>query len=683
MANYTSAGVYKKEIDLTTIVPNVSTSIGAFAGYFAWGPVDELVLISSQSDLVSRFGKPSNNNAESWFAAANFLDYGNKEYISRAGDTTSANGVLSAIGSFTSNLSSNVVIASTIKNINDFKAKDGTFDSNVLYVAKYPGVPGNSIRISVCDTANGYASQVNLISNTVANGSITLSIGTSTGRVIFTPIGVTPIGTVNTFASNVMSNFTVGDYLEAGNTTIGVQNLKIASISNVSSNTSAVWFDFGFTSPYRLRSDFIITTATRKWEFYNLTQAPGVSIYNAKYGANTQDELHAVVIDQDGAFTNVPGTVLEVHKGLSRATDARSDNNTGIYYKDYINQNSQYVWCVNDRPGAASNTALNVVSATIPPTPTVNLNFYGAVDGHNEANTTLAPVYAAWEKYINEAIEIDLVICGKSVGGIMGEQLPNFVIDNICTVRTDCVPFVSQPYSVAVSNKGREWTDSLTFKGFLRDTSYEFVDSGYKYQEDRYNNVYRWIPLCGDIAGLAARTDQQKDSWWSFAGFNRGQIKNCIKLAWSPTQSERDIIYPMGVNPVVTFSGMGTFLYGDRTGQSKSSAFDRINVRRLFIALERAISKAAKYSLFELNDQFTRAAFRNMVVPFLKDVQSRRGVTDFFVQCDETVNTPQVIDRNEFIANIYIKPARSINWITLNFIAVGTGVTFNTVIGQF
>jgi len=221
------------------------------------------------------------------------------------------------------------------------------------------------------------------------------------------------------------------------------------------------------------------------------------------------------------------------------------------------------------------------------------------------------------------------------------------------------------------------WRDAIS------DSSYAVMDSGYKYQYDRYNDIYRWIPLNGDIAGLCARTDQTNDAWWSPAGFNRGQIKNVIKLAYNPRKAERDILYPNGINPVVAFPGQGTILYGDKTLQAKPSAFDRINVRRLFIVLEKAISRAAKYSLFEFNDSFTRAQFKNLVVPYLRSVQGRRGITDFLVVCDDTNNTPQIIDSNQFVGDIYIKPARSINFIQLNFIAVGTGVQFSEVVGKF
>jgi phage tail sheath protein FI len=234
-----------------------------------------------------------------------------------------------------------------------------------------------------------------------------------------------------------------------------------------------------------------------------------------------------------------------------------------------------------------------------------------------------------------------------------------------------------------VNNAGSEATDIVEFRNTLGSSSYAFLDGNWKYQYDKYNDVYRWVPFNGDVAGLVVRSTDERDAWWSPAGFNRGQIKNVVKTAWSPSKTFRDELYKNGVNPILTFPGEGTILFGDKTLLAKPSAFDRINVRRLFIVLEKAIATAAKYSLFEFNDQFTRSQFRNLVEPFLRDVQGRRGIYDFRVVCDESNNTGEVIDRNEFIGDIYIKPARSINFIQLNFVAVRTGVDFSEVVGQF
>jgi phage tail sheath protein FI len=290
-----------------------------------------------------------------------------------------------------------------------------------------------------------------------------------------------------------------------------------------------------------------------------------------------------------------------------------------------------------------------------------------------------------------EDIDISLVMTGRPLGGstvvngetVTGFQMANYVIDNILETRKDCLGLVSPDKNKILNNTGNEATGLKNWRGAVRSSSYAFLDSGYKYQYDRYNDVYRWIPLNGDIAGLCVRTDASNDAWWSPAGFNRGQIKNLVKLAYNPRKADRDILYSNGINPVVTFPGHGTILYGDKTLQAKPSAFDRVNVRRLFIVLEKAISRAAQYSLFEFNDAFTRAQFKNLVVPYLRTIQGRRGITDFLVVCDDTNNTPEIIDTNQFVGDIYVKPARSINYISLNFVAVGTGVQFSEVVGKF
>jgi phage tail sheath protein FI len=262
-------------------------------------------------------------------------------------------------------------------------------------------------------------------------------------------------------------------------------------------------------------------------------------------------------------------------------------------------------------------------------------------------------------------------------------QLANYIIDNIVTLRGDCIALISPDKTNILNAFGNEAFNLVNWRNSLHSTSYAVLDSGYKYQFDRYNNVYRWIPLNGDIAGLCARTDSTNDAWWSPAGFNRGQIKNLVRLAYNPKQTDRDTLYKNGINPVVTFPGQGTILYGDKTLQAKPSAFDRINVRRLFIVLEKAISIAAKYSLFEFNDTFTRSQFMNLVTPYLRTIQGRRGITDYLVVCDDTNNTAAIIDSNQFVGDILIKPARSINFIQLNFVAVGTGVQFSEVVGQY
>ncbi len=753
MAFQLSPGVNVSEIDLTTVVPAVATSDGAIAGVFRWGPVGERVLVDSENVLVQRFAKPSNHNAETFFTAANFLAYANRLYVSRAANTsgatpfasftpaansTTSNNVFAgnttgiAVGMYVSQTNSALISTGTgttvtavnstavtlsasiqsatatslyfanpataytavalgtgalvanlvnqiVKNENHYDTKDGTFDTDVLYVAKFPGKPGNSLRIAVCDTANSFQQDIAVAAN------LNISIGSNTGVIQYQ-------GVSNASATTAAGLYTVGDNILVGNSSIGKQFLQVRSVAVNNSASGNTTLTFNFEDPYRLHTDYSSNTVSRYWEFFNVVEtAPGQSPHVAAYGnTSAQDEMHLVVVDDGGDFTGTPGTVLEVYKGLSRATDAKNLDGSTSYYKNVINDGSNYIWWANDRGNAGSATSTLIASATT--TAPGNFRLTLGADGYDESTVSLATVASAYDLFASaEDVDISLVLQGKPIGGttvVAGEtiedyQLANYLIDNIAEVRKDCIVLISPSKDKVLNNLGNEAISCKNWRGALRSSSYGVIDSGYKYQYDRYNDIYRWIPLNGDIAGLCVRTDNTNDAWWSPGGFNRGQIKNVVKLAWNPRKAERDILYSNGVNPVVTFPGLGTVLYGDKTLLAKPSAFDRINVRRLFIVLEKAIATASKYSLFEFNDAFTRAQFKNLVVPYLRMIQGRRGITDFLVVCDDTNNTAQVIDNNQFVGDIYIKPARSINFIQLNFVAVGTGVQFSEVVGKF
>ena len=696
-----SPGVNVSEIDLTTVVPAVSTTEGALAGVFRWGPVGVRTLVESEALLATQFGKPTNFNAETFFTGANFLSYGNKLYVARVANTTStSNTVLTrnaianvgVITDWAPTLASNTASALYIvKNQDDYENRLATMqagDSDVMYVAKYPGSLGDSLKVSVCDSADGYQSTANLdngggnLSTTLSNVAVT--VGSSNVVVNITKAnGV--IGDAVTYAGTLRTGLTIGDYIQVGNTTTGIQNMKIASLSAVTNTSTVATFTITSSDTFSLSTDFTSTTGiTRKWEYYNaVDKAPATSAYTTNFGnSSAVDELHVVVADQDGAITGTPGAILEVFSNLSRATDAKTEDGGVNYYKTVINENSNYVWWLNDRTGATSVAAASIASAST--TTPMTLSFAGGFDGADENNVAVGTLLTGYDLFASaEDVDVSLVLTGVARGGTNGEQTPNYLIDNIAEKRKDCVVFVSPAKADVVNNVGSESTDVTTFRNSLRSTSYGVMDSGYKYQYDKYNDVYRWIPLNGDTAGLCVRTDDTRDPWFSPAGFNRGQIKNIVKLAYNPGKADRDILYKAGVNPVVTFPGQGTVLYGDKTLLAKPSAFDRINVRRLFIVLEKAIATATKFTLFEFNDDFTRAQFRNLVEPFLRDVQGRRGIYDFQVVCDTTNNTGEVIDRNEFVGDIYIKPAKSINFIQLNFVAVRTGVEFSEVVGKF
>jgi Phage tail sheath protein subtilisin-like domain/Phage tail sheath C-terminal domain len=684
-----SPGVNVSEIDLTTVVPAVSTTEGALAGVFRWGPVEQRILIDSESNLVNRFGKPTNYNAETFFTAANFLSYGNKLYIVRAANTTSSsNGALNALAN--TGAVSNVVNF-VVKNEDNFNTKydNGDFaaDTDVQFIAKYPGALGNSLKVSVCRTGNAYNRAIDLVSNsTIASNSsltnVSLTVGSNTATIKFANSATGTLVDANSAAATLISNLVVGDFVEAGNSTIGKQFLKITSVDTVPTvNSTHAYFTVNFDNKYSLSTNYTSNTVNRYWEFFNSVDgAPGQSEYQAGFGnTSVSDEVHVVVVDQDGLFTGVPDTVLEVFERVSRATNAKTQDGASNYAVDVINLNSKYVWVVNSNDTGTA-TAITSISDAIPST----LSFTQGQDGDGEGDIAVGILAAAYDKFASaEDVDVSLILAGKARGGTNGEQIANYLVDNIAEVRKDCVVFISPDRADVVSNAGDEATDIVTFRNSLRSTSYAVLDSGYKYQYDKYNDIYRYVPLNGDTAGLCVRTDDTRDPWFSPAGFNRGQIKNIVKLAYNPSKADRDILYKSGINPVTTFPGQGTVLFGDKTLLSKPSAFDRINVRRLFIVLEKAVATAAKFTLFEFNDEFTRAQFKNLVEPFLRDVQGRRGIYDFKVVCDTSNNTGEVIDRNEFVGDIYIKPARSINFIQLNFVAVRTGVEFSEIVGQF
>ena len=425
-----------------------------------------------------------------------------------------------------------------------------------------------------------------------------------------------------------------------------------------------------------LKVSMVDANAWSTWAYAtNFDAAPSTSAYVSDKGGS-HDELHIAVVDEDGLFTGTAGTVLEKFAFASKASDAKKPDGTTAYYKDVVNSQSQYIWWMDHTANVAGsgtawgNAANASLFANLTSNVTISLSGGVSSDTPNDANIiTGMSVFAN-----DEAYDISLLPLGAA-----SATLATYAINSIAESRKDVIVFVSPELSDVVNTATAAVDNIVEFRETLPSSSYAVLDSGWKYQYDRYNDVYRWVPLNGDTAGLAVRTDFVADPWFSPAGFNRGQVKNVVKLAYSPGKTDRDTLYKKGVNPVVTFPGNGTVLFGDKTLLAKPSAFDRINVRRLFIVLEKAIATAAKFQLFEFNDPFTRAQFRNLVEPFLRDVQGRRGITDFKVVCDESNNTAQVIDTNNFVADIFIKPARAINFIQLNFIATRSGISFEEV----
>ena len=636
MAFQLSPGVNVSEVDLTAIVPSVSTSTGAFSGEFAWGPTREVTTITSESQLVSRFGEPNSSNYESWFSAANFLSYGGNLRVVRAANTTS-----------TLNASANGA-GILIDNGLDYLANHSTANtSNGPFTARYAGAAGNTLRVSICTSNTAFSSNLTVSDSIRANAQATSQ----------TVININ--GTANAGA-----NLIAGDLVsfDAGTTYIRVASVNTTAII-LTSNTSAA----------------IVagTPILRKWQYADqFGVAPGTSDYTTNAGAAGGDELHVIVVDEKGLLSNgVANTVLEKYAFASRYTDAKNADGSSNYYVTKINDQSQYVWWTGHQPGFTAGFG-NTSSSTVYSELRVpySASFGGGFDGTIGNVETIA----GYNYFANaDAVDASLMVSGSGNATVATSLI------SLCETRKDCMVFLSPTKSSVVNNYGAESTAVTNFRSGLTSSSFAVLDSGYKYQYDRYNDVYRWIPLNGDIAGLCARTDQERDPWYSPGGFNRGLIKNSIKLSWNPTKAERDALYVVGVNPVVSFPGEGTVLYGDKTLLSRPSVFDRINVRRLFIVLEKAIARAARNSMFEFNDQFTRSQFVNLIEPFLRDVQGRRGITDFRIICDGSNNTSNVIDLNQFVGDIYIKPARSVNFVQLNFVAVRSGVSFEEIVGRF
>jgi phage tail sheath protein FI len=491
-------------------------------------------------------------------------------------------------------------------------------------------------------------------------------------------------------------SFNVGDLLEFGDISgnfNAAPSGEYYKITAISSNTLTIArvntnVESGLAGGQTGLKDAVDDNAyiKRRWEyFYLFDAAPGTTQYASDNGGSN-DELHIVVIDEDGGITGVAGSVLEKYEGLSQGSDAKNAQGGTNYYVDVLYNSSNYIYWM-DHETTLSGAGASVVSNTFDNTGTASKTVFStSLSGGTDDNVpTDGELELAYDKFADtESVDVNFIIGGPSQtnADATGDTKATMLID-LAEARKDCIAFVSPARAdvVNVTDPIAQTENVVAFADGLPSSSYAVIDSGYKYQYDKYNDVYRYVPLNGDIAGLCARTDLVADPWYSPGGFNRGQIRGAIKLAYNPNQGQRDILYRKRVNPVTSFPGQGVVLFGDKTALSKPSAFDRINVRRLFITLEKAVSTASKFQLFEFNDEFTRAQFRNLVEPFLRDVQGRRGITDFLVVADETNNTAEVIDRNEFVADIFIKPARSINFIKLNFVATRTGVAFSEVVG--
>ena len=723
-----SPGVVTKEIDLTTVVPEQSMTEGAIAGPFKWGPALAIKTVSNESELQSQFGKPNAATYKTYFTAASYLAY--------AGNLK----VVRAIGSDANNAA--MTTALQVRNDEHY---ENTYDPDMggsqittagAFIAKHPGDQGNSLRVSMCGATHANTNADGTLNSntdvaltgtgifTVANNTI---IGSGTaftaelavGDVIFmgsnyvcvtavtsatvlaakgwtgdigsgamvrkkrsgfgepaaqmmmtagcSANGVTITGHANT---QFNTQFTVGDLFKFEGTG---EERKISAIASATSKT--------VSEPFSLAA--AANTYSRRWEYADAFDSEPVTSAHVKRNGGNYDEIHVVVIDEDGEFTGANNTVLETYTG-SVAAGAKGEDGQSIYYKDLVNRMSTNLrWMDHHADGDAVATWLGGTTAW-GGAASGTFNAKGVIvsgsltGGTAGTAATAGNIQTAMDEFKNsEIVDVTLLMTADA-----DAATAIHAINNIAEYRKDCVAFISPTQANVVNNAGSEVDDVVAFRNSMPSSSYAVLDSGWKYMYDKYNDVYRYIPLNGDIAGTCAYTDYARDPFWSPAGIDRGNIRNAIKLPFNPNKTQRDNLYKNGINPVTALPGSGILLFGDKTLLAKPSAFDRINVRRLFILLEKSIAKMANSFLFEFNDAFTRSRFVATVEPFMRDIQGRGGVQDFAVVCDESNNTPDVVDRNEFRGDIYVKPSRSINFIQLQFVAVRSGVEFEEIIGS-
>ncbi len=738
-----SPGVNTSEIDLTTIVPGISSIDAGFAGAFRWGPVNDVTLIDSEDLLVETFQSPDANTFGSFLTAANFLTYSSALHVVRTTNTAMKNA--SSTGTV-------VLISNTSHYQATYSEQEGSpVTAQGDWSAKWAGELGNSLKVSLCGPTRANLASGNTVVASNSDVTLTGTVAIATNKAITGSstlfgtelrvgdrINIAVSGTntysavIDAITSNTAATVTIAPTaaVDAGNTVIRLKRSAFSEPSRnmlgtvgVTANSTTVTetgttdvlaasFDHQFTvgdiikingeerrvnsitnsSVLIVSTPFTNTasaqTYSRTWEYAGIfDKEPVTTDHSAAKGA-LYDEVHVVVVDEDGEWTGTRETALETFTGVSIAKNARNEDGTSAYYVDAINRRSRYVWWMDHNSvgdayttagaavtawGTAAASGTEYASSAADGSMVETTSLSGGVDGSAPSD---ADKITAFNKF-KDAEEVDI---GLLVGGVASATVALQLI-SICEDRKDCVAFLSPEQSDVVNNEGSEADAVVDFRNTLGSSSYAVLDSGYKYQYDKYNDVYRYVPLNGDTAGVTAATEASRDAWFSPAGFNRGNIRNVVKLPFNPRKSERDTLYKNNINPVVTFMGDGTVLFGDKTLLAKPSAFDRINVRRLFIILEKAISRFARAQLFEFNDAFTRAQFVGAVEPFLRNVQGRDGITDFKVVCDDSNNTGDVVDRNEFVGDIYVKPNRSINFIQLNFVAVRSGVDFSEIVG--
>jgi hypothetical protein len=717
--NLASPGIVVREVDLTSgRVQPASNKIGAIVAPFAKGPVDSPTLVENENDLLNNFGEPysTDKHYESWMVASSYLSYGGSLQVVRADDADLKNARVASVG----------VATVKIKSLDHYEelGYDENTIPNVIVAARNPGSWANGIKVAIIDSK----------ADQILSGIVT-----TLARVGY---GVTQSLTGKADVGTGTSISLTGSYLKGIITEVGASSIAVKILSKVSSGNTETIVDYQQDGTYCFTESGIVGIVTTgdslvslgttsyaselDWfsqqyitpniQWNNLAPAPGTSAFAEPRGSRF-DEVHVVVIDDLGTVTGNAGTILEKHIGLSKATDAEFSAGSTSYWRKYIAAGSANIFA-GGAPAGLTTTGYDpnqfdlttdngwdqpaegiIFGAAGANTYTLagGLNYNGqtGIGTTGALTATLAELKDGYDLFENtEDIKVDFLLMGSAgYAKETAQELANKLI-SVAELRKDAIAFIS-PYrssaltdtsvqtEVTVRNSTDITNNVISFFSSVASSSYAVFDSGYKYMYDRFANTYRYAPLNGDIAGLCARSDINYFPWYSPAGTSRGAILNAVKLAYTPSKSQRDRLYTNRINPIIFSPGAGIILFGDKTGLARTSAFDRINVRRLFIYLEDAISRAARDVLFEFNDEITRTNFVNTIEPFLRDVQAKRGIFDYVVIADETNNTAAVIDANEFRADIYIKPARSINFIGLTFIATKTGVDFEEVIGNF
>ena len=720
-----SPGILVREIDLTVgRVDNIVNNIGALAGPFQLGPVDEPIEVANQAEMLEIYGKPlsTDRQYEYWMSGASYLTYGGILKIVRTNGTTLRNA------------NAGVSIASTttlkIKNNDDYEENYQTA-SDFFWASKNPGTWANNLK--VCFIDNQADQRLGVSTNAFGDGSnLKVNVGTAVTASI---TGAIPgAGTTSSFDGYLKAIVTGVNTDTAGSSSIDVK--ITARVSAAGTEYPIDYAKSDSTRAFSAADTLIFTNSSGITTGYSLAANTAVDWYDQQtLGLNTpiywntiagkpvdsnysdarsggNDALHIVVVDDDGAVTGIQGNILEKHTFLSKASDATADGNapTRTYYKDYLINGSKYIFA-----GLSPSTGENSIQNTLPRSSGFSTNFVpytigegqwgqeaqgivfssignktytlnGGVDytANKGYSTTLGDLQTSYQIFANDAdVEIDFLLMGPGLTTKLESQAKANQLISIAEQRKDCMAVISPHRAdvVGQSNATTQMNNILEFYSPLTSSSYAVFDTGWKYTYDRFNNSFVYVPCNPDVAGAMVRTELEQFPWFSPAGTQRGEINDAIKLAYNPSKSQRDQLYGSRINPIINKRGAGIILFGDKTALSYASAFDRINVRRLFLTIEQAIEGAADAQLFEINDSTTRANFVNTIEPYLRDVQAKRGLYDFVVKCDESNNTPDIIDNNEFRADIFLKPTKSINYVTLTFVATRTGVDFNEVVG--